>query len=191
MQFLSNVPTFRYFLLFAVLSQLSSIAMGQSIFTATINTTGDSKQLSASDPLFPGYQFEWSVGESAAITTMGEGNLMVTNGLLQYRPQMQTTATSLLASFTTDDIRVYPNPVKNNLAIDILHANKGKLQIELLDSKGTTMKIVQLDYTGMGAQEKWNLSSLPAGQYMVNIRQISPVTGRMVKQGAYRIVKIK
>ena len=35
------------------------------------------------------------------------------------------------------------------------------------------------------------LSSLPAGQYMVNIRQISPVTGRMVKQGAYRIVKIK
>ena len=96
------------------------VAMGQSIFTATINTSGDSKQLSASDPLFPGFLFEWSVGESAAINTMGEANLMVTNGLLQYRPQMQTTSDSLVASFTADDIRVYPNPVKNNLSIGIM-----------------------------------------------------------------------
>ena len=166
------------------------VAMGQFIFTATINTSGDSKQLSASDPLFPGFLFEWSVGESAAINTMGEANLMVTNGLLQYRPQMQTSSDSLVASFTADDIRVYPNPVKNNLSIDILHANKGKLQIALLDSKGSKIKSVQLDYTGMGVQEKWNLSGLAAGQYMVNIRQISPVTGRLLKKGAYKILKI-
>ena len=190
MQFSFNLIRFRHFLLIALLSQLSMVAMGQSIFTATINTSGESKTLSASDPLYPGYLFEWSVGESAAITTMGEANLMVTNGLLQYRPQMQTSATSLVASFTAYDIRVYPNPVKNNLSIDILHANNGKLQIALLDSKGTTIKTVQLDYNGMGAQEKWNLSGLAAGQYMVNIRQISPVTGRLVKKGAYKILKV-
>jgi hypothetical protein len=119
-QFSFNPISVRHFLLFAVLSQLSMVAMGQSIFTATINTSGESKQLSASDPLFPGFLFEWSVGESAAITTMGEANLMVTNGLLQYRPQMQTTSTSLVASYTADDIRVYPNPVKNNLSIGIM-----------------------------------------------------------------------
>ena len=35
------------------------------------------------------YNFEWSVGESAAITTMGNSNLLVTNGLLQYNVENQ------------------------------------------------------------------------------------------------------
>ena len=135
------------------------------------------------------YNFEWSVGESAAISTMSEANLLVTNGLLQYQVENQPEK-NLIASFLADEIRVYPNPVKNELYINILHANKGKHQLELLDAKGIQIKQVQLNYTGMGALENWNLSGLPAGQYILNIRQADPVTGRLVKKGAYKILKI-
>ena len=135
------------------------------------------------------YSFEWSVGESAVITTMGNSNLLVTNGLLQYNVENQPE-TNLIASFLPNEIRVYPNPVKNILDINILHANKGKHQIELLDGKGVKIKEVQLNYTGMGALENWNLSGLPAGQYILNIRQTDAVTGRLVKKGAYKILKI-
>jgi hypothetical protein len=135
------------------------------------------------------YNFEWSVGESAAITTMGNSNLLVTNGLLQYKVDNQPEV-NLVASFLPDEIRVYPNPVKNILGINILHANKGKHQIELLDAKGIMIKEVQLNYTGMGALENWNLSGLSAGQYLLNIRQTDAVTGRLVKKGAYKILKV-
>jgi hypothetical protein len=42
----------------------------------------------------------------------------------------------------------------------------------------------------MGAIEKWNLSGLTAGQYFLNIRQMHPVNGRLVKKRAYKILKV-
>jgi hypothetical protein len=42
----------------------------------------------------------------------------------------------------------------------------------------------------MGALEIWNLAGLKAGQYFVNIRQTHPVTGSLIKKGAYKILKI-
>lgn len=135
------------------------------------------------------FNFEWSVGESAAITTMDNDNLLVTNGLLQFNVENQPEA-NLIASFLSGEIRVYPNPVKNILDINILHTNKGNHQIELLDAKGIKIKEVKLVYNGMGALENWNLSGLPAGQYFLNIRQTDPTNGKLIKKGAYGIVKV-
>ena len=154
----------------------------QAAYPSTINVAGQSSTVG-------NYALEWSVGESAAITTMNNSNLLVTNGLLQYNVENQPEV-NLIASFLPGEIRVYPNPVKNILHINILHANKGKHQIELLDAIGDKLKQVQLNYNGMGALESWNLSGLPAGQYILNIRQTHPVTGRLVKKGAYKILKI-
>ena len=154
----------------------------QAAYPSTINVAGQSSTVD-------NYALEWSVGESAAITTMNNSNLLVTNGLLQYNVENQPEV-NLIASFLPGEIRVYPNPVKNILHINILHANKGKHQIELLDAIGAKLKQVQLNYNGMGALESWNLGGLPAGQYILNIRQTHPVTGRLVKKGAYKILKI-
>ena len=154
----------------------------QAAYPSTINVAGQSSTVG-------NYALEWSVGESAAITTMNNSNLLVTNGLLQYNVENQPEV-NLIASFLPGEIRVYPNPVKNILHINILHANKGKHQIELLDAIGDKLKQVQLNYNGMGALESWNLGGLPAGQYILNIRQTHPVTGRLVKKGAYKILKI-
>ena len=156
--------------------------LAQSMSPGTVNVSGESAAIG-------NYRFEWSLGESAAITTMENSNLLVTNGFLQFNVQNQPEV-NLVKSFLSDEIKVYPNPVKNILEINILHANKGKHQIELLDAKGNKIKEVQLVYDGMGALEKWNLSKLPSGQYFLNIRQMHPVNGRVVKKRAYKIFKV-
>ena len=136
------------------------------------------------------YSIEWSVGESAATNIMDNSDrYLFTNGLLQYSVQNQTE-TNLAPSFLTNEIRLYPNPVKNELYINILHAEKGNDQIELLDGKGTKIKEKIVVYNGMGALEIWNLAGLKAGQYFVNIRHTHPVTGRLIKKGAYKILKV-
>lgn len=136
------------------------------------------------------YAIEWSVGESAAINIMDNSDLFVfTNGLLQYNVENQAEINKI-ASFLTNEIRVYPNPVKNELFINILHARKGNDLIELLDENGAKLKEKIVVYKGMGALEVWNLSSLTAGQYFLNIRHTHPETGKLVKQGAFKILKI-
>ena len=169
-----------YLLLSILLGGMASFA--QTAAPYAVNIAGN--QVSTGN-----YAFEWSVGESAAITTMDNSNLLVTNGLLQYNVENQPE-TNIVASFLPDEIRVYPNPVNNILDINILHANKGKHQIELLDGKGNKVKAMQLNYFGMGALENWDLSGLPTGQYFLNIRQTDAVTGRLVKKGAFKILKV-
>ena len=136
------------------------------------------------------YAIEWSVGESAATNIMDNSDRYIfTNGLLQYSVQNQAE-TNLVASFLTNEVRVYPNPVKNELFINILHASKGNDLIELLDEKGVKVKEKIVVYNGMGALEVWKLGGLTAGQYFLNIRHTHPVTGRLIKKGAYKILKV-
>ena len=159
-----------------------AVSLAQPAYPSTINIAGKTS-------LVGNFSLECSVGESAAITTMGNSNLLVTNGLLQFNVENQPE-TNLVTAFLPEEIRVYPNPVKNILDINILHANKGKHQIELLDASGVKVKEIQLDYNGMGALENWNLSGLPAGQYFLNIRQTNSVNGTLMKKGAYKILKV-
>jgi len=168
-----------FFILFflnihACLAQLTS--------PGTVNVSGESVDID-------NYRFEWSLGESVAITTMSNSNLLVSNGFIQFGVQNQPEL-NLVKYFLPEEIRVYPNPVKNILDINILHANKGKHQIELLDANGLKIKELQLNYNGMGALESWNLSGLPTGQYFLNIRQTDAVTGKLMKKGAFKIMKV-
>jgi len=154
----------------------------QTISTYAVNSAGN---LISSGK----YNYEWSVGESTVITTMNNSNLMFTNGFLQYNVQNQPSS-SLIPTFLPDEVKVGPNPTINTVEINILQADKGKIQIELMDNRGNKIKVTQLDYVGLGAFEKWNLGGLPAGQYLINIRQTHAVNGRLIKNGAYQIVKV-
>ena len=92
------------------------------------------------------YSVEWSVGESAAINIMDNSDLyLFTNGLLQYSVHNQAE-NNLVPSFLTNEVVVYPNPVRNELHINILHASKGNDLIELLDEKGVKLKEKVLVY---------------------------------------------
>jgi Secretion system C-terminal sorting domain len=160
---------------------LPILSFSQTISPSTINIAGN---LVAKGE----YLFEWRLGESVAINTMVKSNLTVTSGLLQHYVENQAEI-NLVPNFLSDEIRVGPNPVTDVLDINIIHAINGKHQIELLDIKGNKIREVQINYTGMGALQKWNLSGLPAGIYFLNIRQTKFETGELIKKGAYRIVK--
>ena len=169
--------------LFISLILTGLFSSAQSNYPYTINAAGN--QIAKGN-----YTIEWSVGESAAVNIMdNSGRYLFTNGLLQYSVQNQTE-NNLAPSFLTNEVRVYPNPVRNELYINILHASKGNDQLELLDEKGVKVKEKIVVYNGMGALEVWNLTGLNAGQYFLNIRHTHPVTGRLIKKGAYKILKI-
>ena len=173
----------QFFLLFLIAILCGGVASAQLSAPYAINIAGN--QITKGN-----YSVEWSVGESAAVNIMDNSDrYLFTNGLLQYSVQNQTE-NNLAPTFLTNEVRVYPNPVRNELYINILHASKGNDQLELLDEKGVKVKEKIVVYNGMGALEVWNLSGLTAGQYFLNIRHTHPVTGRLVKKGAYKILKI-
>jgi hypothetical protein len=169
--------------LFTPLLFVSLFSSAQSLYPYTINSSGNQVTIDK-------YSIEWSVGESAAVNIMDDSYVYVfTNGLLQFNVENQTLANTV-ATFLPNEIRVYPNPVKNELSINILHANEAIDYLELLDVKGTKLKEIQIKYNGMGAIQNWNLSGLTAGQYFLNIRQTHPITGKLIKKGAFKILKI-
>ena len=172
------------FLLLFFASILSfGISSAQIAYPYTVNIAGN--QVTKGN-----YSIEWSVGESAAVNIMDNSDrYLFTNGLLQFSVHNQAE-NNLVPSFLTNEVVVYPNPVRNELHINILHASKGNDLIELLDEKGVKIKEKIVVYNGMGALEVWNLSGLTAGQYFLNIRHTHPVTGRLIKKGAYKILKI-
>lgn len=156
--------------------------IAQPVTSSTVNVTGGSATSG-------NYRFEWSVGEASAITTMGNSNLLVTNGFLQYEVQNQPLLNDILP-WQPGEVKVYPNPVKDILEVNILHNLTGKIYIKLYFLDGRRIMDKEFDYNGMGAIERLNLGALAAGQYLLNIQQISPLTGRPVKKGAFKILKI-
>jgi hypothetical protein len=162
---------------------IGSLSSAQSLYPYTVNSAGNQVAINK-------YSIEWSVGESSAVDIMDNNDqYLFTNGFLQYNVENQK-ADNLIPSFLSNEIRLYPNPVRNELSINLLHASKGNHQIELLDAKGSKLKEIQIKYNGMGALENWNLSGLKAGHYFLNIRHTDGVTGKLKKNGVFKILKV-
>jgi len=160
---------------------VTSNVTGQNISTAIVNAAG--KTSTVGD-----FSLAWSVGESAAITTMENSHLILTNGLLQQYSKINSDF-NLVGSFSSGDITIYPNPVISILNINILHPDNGNYRLELLDVIGKKIREMEFYNSGTVITKKWNLSGLPAGSYLLNIRLKSPA-GRLMKKGAYKIFKL-
>jgi len=161
----------------------SCAAFSQSISPATINISGHSSS-------YGNYQFEWSVGESSSIIAMTSSNLVVTSGVLQsfaaYQPELTNVST-----WQPGEIRIYPVPTRDVIEINMLHKMAGKTKIELFDLMGKKVMEKEFEYFGVGAVEKWNLGKVPSGQYFINIQLISTQSGKPIKKGAFKILKIQ
>ena len=158
-----------------------SSATGQNISAAIENCAGKTSTVG-------NFSLAWSVGESSVITTMENSHLILTNGLLQQYSKINSDF-NVVGNFLLNDVTIYPNPVKSILNINMLHPDNGNYQLELLDIIGQKVKEVKFDNSGMIITEKWNLSGLPAGSYILNIRLINQ-TGELMKKGAYKIFKL-
>jgi hypothetical protein len=171
-------------LFFTVGIFLSLSTYSQSVTPATLNATGGTN-------FFTFYRFEWSFGESMAITTMdaSPSNLIVTNGILQ--PGTHNPATVFNTSeWAKDEIKILPNPTQNVLEIDFFSKQQGKVTMNLIDESGRFLAQRSFDYFGTGRIELWSLDRYPSGAYFLNI-MLTPTGTSVAKKGAFKVIKIK
>jgi hypothetical protein len=169
--------------LLAMLILVCFISKAQTITPSTINISGHSAS-------FDNYQFEWSVGESASIITTSNGNLIVSTGVLQSFVANSHSNTAVI-TWLPYEIKVYPNPTKDFIEINILHNLKGTEKLVLYDVNGRKLMEKQFEYSGSGRIEKWDLSKLAAGSYFLNIIQVNSASGIVIKNGSFKIQKIQ
>jgi hypothetical protein len=170
----------------------SCLAVGQSIFTSTLNTTGETKKLNQTDPRFPGYYFEWSVGESSIITNNSAPNFQVNHGLLQGFLLVDPVVPNIGVWFP-DEIKIYPNPVITDFTLELLTSVKGIVEFGLIDMKGALIYQRSISYQGIGQTERFNIGHLPSGNYLlrVGIKGFPENGGFVLKQGAFKIIKVR
>lgn len=133
------------------------------------------------------YQYEYSVGEMAAIETMVSANI-ITHGVLQPltdKPFGNNTATS----WSNDEIKIFPVPTRGRVEIDILSKQKGRISMRLTDGAGRTVRTAAFDYVGLGYIVTWDLSNVASADYYLSIT-LDPSPGSVNKSGGYKILKV-
>ena len=140
------------------------------------------------------YSFDWSIGESTAISTLINGSSMLTQGVLQYHSG-NVVERNLGMIWFPNELRLFPNPVKNFLEIDFKHLTPGTIHLELFNNAAQILWQKELDYNGVSRIEKINMSGLPAGNYTLYILQDRiPDNGglsKYYKRGAFNIIKVQ
>ncbi len=95
------------------------------------------------------YIMEWSIGELALVNEMqsssADGNYTFTNGFLQ---PFAWSAKHLNRAFRDDEIRILPNPTRDNLEIDFQTAEQGQVRFELYDAAGRFLSSQKFINTG-------------------------------------------
>lgn len=155
----------------------------QSIYPSTINIAGQFGNQG-------NYQFELSLGESASIVTQSAGTFVVTSGVLQSFTSFASVYNAF-PSFLPDEIKIYPNPFRDILEINLLHTNSGRLKIEIFDIQGKKIKETIYYHFGVGRTEKWDLSKFSQGTYIVSISQLDVFGQSVIKKGVFKVLKIK
>lgn len=161
---------------------LSLAARSQSITPSVINATGNT---------YTGgiYSFEWSVGELAVIETMRSSNglVILTNGFLQ--PDLANSNGVGPRNFTSEEIRISPNPTYNQVEVAILTKQQGLIQLQLYDARGKLLYSKKISSYGTGLVEPVNLTPYAAGTYFLRM-ELQPAPGSVPQKGSFKIVKM-
>ncbi len=147
--------------------------------SSVINATGSSYSSAA-------YQFDWSVGESALIETQYSpgGQLILTNGFLQ---PLSLPAPSGLV-FLPGEIRIFPNPTRDQVQINLLLAGPGQARLTIYDSYGRWVYRRQHSQAAGGGTIPLDLRSYAAGTYLLKLEYMQE-GGTTKKTGAFKLIK--
>ena len=179
-----NLLLTKWVLCLVILFNIEAKVSAQIIMPFTLNVSGSSAN--------SGYfSFDWSVGESTAITTLTNRDLILSQGLLQYHAG-NIVEKNVGTIWFPNEVKIFPNPVKNILEINFKHLSSGELYFELYDQIGKLLWKKNVIYNGVSHIEKINMAAMIAGQYTIRIYQLSgPNESRKYyKQGAFKIIKI-
>ncbi len=68
-------------------------------------------------------------------------------------------------------LQVYPNPVINDLMLSLENGRYDPVEVTILDSSGRQQRQTQFTKSGRALRERIDLSNLPHGLYLLNVRQ--------------------
>ena len=182
MSFIQNLKKGIYLCLLLLAS--ANYCSAQMVLPSTLNASGATVNKGY-------YSFDWSIGESTAVSTLTNGNLMVTQGVLQYHSGNVVDKNVGMIWFP-NEVKLFPNPVRNILEINFKHLVPGSLHFELFNNAGQLLWQKDAIYNGVSLIEKLNMSGMPAGTYTLYLYQSDTPNSlrKYYKRGAFKIVKI-
>lgn len=136
----------------------------QSIGPSTLNASGGSATIS-------GGTHEWSVAENTVVSTYSSSSLVLTQGVLQ--PMPPATGISKLQN-ATDNVRVYPNPVQNELFLQCEFNSGGTLSYMLQDITGKLISRKEQQLSTGKEKITVSFDGLATGNYMLNVMYVQP-----------------
>jgi len=168
-----------------IISIIQGQAFGQAITPRVINSTGGTYKNNS-------YIIEWSIGELALVNQMqasgADGKYVFSNGFLQpFSPYSK----QLNKSFSKDEIRILPNPVRDNLEIDFQTAEPGQVKFILCDLPGHILYTKEFTSTGSKHIERINMTAFSNSAYMLQVTLSASNDPVQTTTGAYKIIKLK
>lgn len=111
-------------------------------------------------------QYEWSVGELAAIETYRSNNIIITHGVLEPCTDKGSFPTTSLR-FRNNEIRLFPNYTTGKFELDISVPLSGQLDLVLVNTTGQTIAKRSLHNECCGHIEYFDIGNLPSGIYLL------------------------
>lgn len=162
------------FLLFAT----AFAARGQGVGPSVMNSAGGNGTAG-------GNSFSWSMGEMALVSTVSNGSLVVTQGVLQ--PSEQPTGIHQ-NTLSADALHVFPNPTTSLLYIQPDFNGAAKLDYTLMDVTGKVIFSQHANLQGGNEKQTINLNALANGHYVL---QVNAQIKQQSYQAIYKIEKLQ
>jgi len=163
-----------------------AIIQAQSISPSIVNATGGSFNNSASN-----ISVDWSVAEMSLVNTLqstGTNKVYIlTNGVLQ--PDAKKGGKKGAARFSTDEVKVFPNPAVDYVEVAIATKESGTFHLQLYNSIGQLVYTKNFKTAGAAHIEKISVSTFAAGTYLLSVEMESSMTSE-TKKSIYTIVKL-
>jgi len=158
-------------------------AFSQTISPAVVNSTGGS--FSNND-----YSLDWSIGEMALVNEFRSLNstYTFTNGFLQPLGLFPRATGRKFADY---EIRILPNPTRDNLQINFQTLEQGQMRFVLHDISGQILYTREFVATGGFHSEKINMTGLSNGTYTLYI-VLTTSNSEPLRNitGTYKILKL-
>jgi hypothetical protein len=121
------------------------------------------------------------------------GIYVITNGLLQNDKQQNEytvpTKNDSLITLNSNNIKVFPDPARNNVYVQFFIANAGNVHLSLFNIDGLQVYSKQFTVGAKGFVQQIPLDGFVPGTYLLNIL-INSENGTMKSQMNYKIIKL-
>jgi hypothetical protein len=119
---------------------------------------------------------------------MQPGNeMIITNGFLQPNPSYYDQ--DARRHFTSQEIRIMPNPTHGKIEVNVSTAEKGTLYVFVYDANGKVLATDRILSAGFMISKFIDLTSFASSGYLLRIELI-PSPGSVSKTGSYKIIKL-